>query len=54
MMCWHKWTKWEKYNQAGKVQTQPFSKEMIPFSERRQKRYCMKCGWHQDKLIKSE
>lgn len=50
-MCWHKWTKWEQYIQQGQMQRHPFAKEMLPFSEERQKRYCIKCGKKQDEKI---
>lgn len=48
MFLWHKWTKWEEYVREGTIQQHPFSKEMIPFVELRQKRYCEKCGKKQD------
>ena len=46
--CWHKWTKWEQYKQEGMIQRHPFAKEMIPFAEERQKRYCKKCNKKED------
>jgi len=45
-MCWHKWTKWEQYDYEGFITSQwgkPCNPE-IPFTERRQKRHCIKCN----------
>jgi len=53
-MCWfwfHKWTKWKTYIQEGTTQRHPFSREMLPYSEKRQKRVCEKCGLEQDREI---
>lgn len=50
-MCWHNWTKWEQYIEQGHKQRTPFSKEMLPYSERRQKRHCIKCNKEQDERI---
>ena len=51
MMCWHKWTKWVTYEEHGMIQSSLFSKEMIPYTETRQKRTCTKCGRIQDKNV---
>ncbi len=50
-MCWHKWTKWETYIKEGTMQRTPSSKEMLPYSEKRQVRTCVKCGRKQDRKI---
>jgi hypothetical protein len=46
-MCWHKWTKWEKYiiNWLRQGTT------TIIAVETRQKRQCIKCGKTQDELV---
>ncbi len=51
MICWHKWSKWKTYIVRGTAQRHPFSKEMLPYSERRQRRECEKCGFEQDREI---
>jgi hypothetical protein len=57
MCLFHKWTKWEQYIERGtKVLAGLFvPKEVIgttlPYSERRQKRHCLKCNKEQDELI---
>ncbi len=51
MFCWHKWSKWEQYAEAGVKTYRKFPKERIPYSETRQKRRCMKCGKVQDEYI---
>lgn len=51
-MCWHKWTKWEQYDEEGMQQRHPFAKEMLPYREKRQKRHCIKCGKEQDEIIR--
>lgn len=50
--CWHNWSKWEQYIEEGTVQAHPFSKNMLPYSEKRQKRICSKCGKIQEISIK--
>ncbi len=50
-MCWHKWTKWETYIVTGTIQKHPFSSEMLPYAEKRQKRVCEKCGFEQDREV---
>jgi len=47
----HKWTKWETYIVRGTIQRHPFSSEMIPYSEKRQKRVCKQCGLEQDREV---
>ncbi len=50
-MCWHKWTKWEQYTEIGTIQRHPFAKEVLPYIEEQQRRFCEKCGKKQDEEI---
>lgn len=47
-MCWHEWSKWEQYLCEGHIQKTWGSAEMIPCTQRRQKRKCLKCGKVED------
>ena len=51
MICWHKWTKWKAYVESGRMQVHCFSTEMLPFTESRECRECIKCGKTQDRLV---
>ena len=56
-MCilFHKWNKWEVYNQPMVIIPGIMSKEKEPieYSEQRMRRTCKKCGYIQnEKLIK--
>lgn len=52
LMCWHKWSKWEQYRWEGKRQANFTSLEMLlPCSENRQRRRCLKCNKVEDELI---
>ena len=50
-MCWHKWTKWEQYIFNGEIQANCVSTIMLPVTERRQRRRCVKCGKEQDAMV---
>ena len=50
-MCWHEWTNWEQFDWVGRVQRKRGAEEMIPCSERRQKRHCIKCNKEEDELV---
>ena len=49
-MCWHKWSKWEVYEQMYEhvVLKGEIAGTRFPFSETRQRRKCEKCGKVQD------
>ncbi len=50
-MCfWHKWSKWKEYIETG-IKTHVWSHSSREYSENRQKRYCLKCGYVEDELI---
>ena len=51
MFCWHKWTKWKEYTETGRGQSHPFSSKTVPYTEKRQRRECTKCGLIQDKKV---
>lgn len=56
-MCWHKWSKWGEYIEKGikipigiiygKMRGQEFS-----YEESMQRRYCLKCGFIQDRKVR--
>ena len=54
MLCWHNWTDWEQYTEEVKRQQHPFAKEMLPYAEERQKRYCVHCGKKQDQKVRTD
>lgn len=52
MHIFHKWSKWEPYTDKGIRIGGLFSpKGPIPYTERRQKRHCEKCGKEQDEPV---
>jgi len=52
MHIFHEWTKWQQYNESGTCVGGLFGpKEPQPYTERRQRRKCEKCGKEQDELV---
>ena len=56
-MCWHKWGKWEEYNQnmtviPGILSPKEIRGKEYSFIENRQKRKCEKCGKTQDEEVR--
>jgi len=47
VMCWHKWTKWEQYEQPMIYFKMPTVKSFTKM----QKRHCEKCGYEQRKEV---
>lgn len=58
MCLFHKWTKWEQYEEEGTstgvglLVPRELRGIAVPYSESRQKKHCLKCGKIQDELIK--
>jgi hypothetical protein len=59
MHIFHKWSKWEPYTEKG---TRTYTGILIPsdlrgkpieYTERRQKRQCLKCGLEQDEEVRA-
>jgi len=52
MCIFHKWNKWEPYTESGTIYGGLFkSRDPYPYTERRQKRTCKKCGKEQDEHV---
>jgi hypothetical protein len=50
----HRWSKWQQYFQEGVSYGFAFRPhEGKPFTERRQKRYCLICNKEQDEEVKA-
>ena len=51
-MCWfHKWTKWENYEQPMIVFLKRDINNKVEYSITRQRRHCEKCGYSQDQEV---
>ena len=54
-ICFHKWTKWEQYEESGKKQLTydgfPIG-ESSKYKELREKCICLKCGKFKDRFIR--
>lgn len=59
MICFffHKWRKWDNYIETGHVTLHGFfvpkeeRGQRMPYTQKRQRRECLRCGKHQDELI---
>ena len=48
----HKWNKWEQYDEHGVCSGGLIGpKEPTPYTERRQRRTCERCGKEQDEMV---
>ena len=55
-MCFHKWSKWEEFieNQVlipGVFAPSDIQGKKIDIAVKKQKRYCLKCGYIKEKII---
>ena len=52
MCIFHKWDKWEPYTESGIIYNKYLPADPgRPYTERRQKRTCKRCGKEQDKKV---
>ena len=49
-MCWHQWTKWEQFK-VKVLHIEKKTGKTYEFTENRQSRRCIKCGYVQEQEV---